>query len=169
MHASESHLPKKSTAQQQAMRVLVIDDEKNVAELVAAILRSADFVTETAFTCHDALEKAIASSFDIIIVDILLPDGDGAELIRNLKGLRPEAAFVAMTGSNSKEMEQRVREERVVYYLIKPFEYRELLDVCNHIMQRKMKERNSTGLGLKKRLIKGIARHFTDCDKGEGS
>lgn len=161
MFASQSYLHQGPTAPQQSMRVLVVDDEKNIAELVAAILRSADYVTETAFTCRGALEKATATVFDIFIVDILLPDGDGATLINNLKDVCPDAAFVAMTGSNSKEMEERVREQRVVYYLIKPFEYQELLDVCNHIMKRKIKERNRTGLSLHKSIIKGISKCFT--------
>jgi len=164
MHALKSHPDQKSVEQHDPLRVLVIDDEENVAGLIAAILSSAGFTTETALTCHEALAKAAASRFDIVIADILLPDGDGAVLINELKDLCPEAAFVAMTGSNSKEMEQRVREQRVVYYLIKPFEYRELLEVFNHIQKRRKKEEIETGLSLNKKFFKGMSRFFIRWD-----
>ncbi|MBU4262340.1 MAG: response regulator [Proteobacteria bacterium] len=164
MHALKSPLDQRAAEQHDPLRVLVIDDEENVAGLIAAILTSAGFVTETAFTCHDALAKAAASRFDIVIADILLPDGDGAVLINELKELCPDAAFVAMTGSNSKEMEQRVREQRVVYYLIKPFEYRELLEVFNHIQKRMKKEENKTRLSLNKNFFKGMSRFFIRWD-----
>ena len=59
------------------MKILLVEDERILAESIAAHLGSEAFVVETVYSFHDAIEKVNLYSYDCVIVDINLPDGNG--------------------------------------------------------------------------------------------
>ena len=84
--------------------LLVVDDEPFLREAVAASLRFLGFGVTTAETAADALRLARDQAFDLMILDVMLPDGDGFEAVRRLRpphparrGLLPAAAARVVT------------------------------------------------------------------------
>ena len=86
-------------------RVLAIDDDPGVLELIAAILEERGLEVDTARTSQVALRRARQSSYDLIILDLILPDADGIILHGKLKKLSPgiEGRTIFMTGFTSQE------------------------------------------------------------------
>jgi two-component system OmpR family response regulator len=66
-------------------RILVVDDEASIVDSVATVLRYEGNDVDVSYTGRDALEKAQEKSFDLIILDVMLPDIDGLEVTRRLR------------------------------------------------------------------------------------
>ena len=86
-------------------RILVIDDDPGVLDLVATILEEEGFTVETAGTSDVALRKAQGHDYDLVLLDLMLPDSDGVILHGKLKKLSPgiELRTIFMTGFTSQE------------------------------------------------------------------
>jgi DNA-binding NarL/FixJ family response regulator len=82
----------------EALRVLVVEDQPTIREAIAATLaREPGFTVHQAGSLIDA--RAKLSGVDLAILDLGLPDGDGAELIQELKALNPQAQAIVLTSS----------------------------------------------------------------------
>jgi len=122
------------------MRVLIVEDDISTAESISEIIRKREFRSETAKTGQDAVERIKRKRFDLVILDIFLPDCKGHELIPQFKELWPGIGIVAMTGNNSRELELKVRNQGINYYMIKPFRLEEVTGVLDYISKKKRKE-----------------------------
>ncbi len=91
---------------------------------------------ERAGTGKDALKIAGSSNFDLVLLDIFLPDIKGYELIPELKKIWLEPKIIAVTGSNSRELELKVRNQGVIYYMIKPVDIKYLETIINYISDK---------------------------------
>jgi CheY-like chemotaxis protein len=80
-----------------ALRVLVIDDNLNLAENIAEILELDGYLTEVAGSADEALAKAFPSKPDVVVTDYRLPDASGANLVRRLRevGIFPRAVVIS--------------------------------------------------------------------------
>ncbi len=96
-------------------------------------------LAETAGSCEEALQKISEIDFDLVLLDVNLSDGDGVEFITKIRKISADSNIVVMTGDSSREMELRAREKGIMYYLIKPFEMKELKSIINHLFIRKFK------------------------------
>ena len=75
-----------------AERLLVVDDEATVRELLSAALRFAGFEVTSAATAGEAVAAATAEPPDLVLLDVMLPDMDGFEVVRRLRERRPGTA-----------------------------------------------------------------------------
>ena len=82
-------------------KVLVIEDERPIAEPLADALRREGFDVHLAATAADGLEAFSAQAPDIVLLDVMLPDGDGRALGRRLRAERPDMALVFLTARDS--------------------------------------------------------------------
>ena len=76
------------------MKILLIEDEKELSKSVEAYLSQENYICETASTYDEAREKINLYSYDCLVVDITLPDGNGLEIIRELKQNHIEAGII---------------------------------------------------------------------------
>ncbi len=115
-------------------RILVVDDEKPVREAVGLLLRSEGFRVVVAECGHTAVGAIEAFTFDVVIVDIVMPGIDGLETIPILRHDAPDTSIIAMSGyaAGSGLAEDdffRVAMERgATCCLAKPFTREQLLD-----------------------------------------
>ncbi len=119
-----------------AARVLVVDDEPNIAFLVSSALRLEGFDVATAASTTEALEQARSYRPDLLVLDVLLPDGDGFELLERLRAHGNTAAVIFLTARDAPE--DRVRGLTIGGddYVVKPFSVEELLARVRIILRR---------------------------------
>ena len=108
-------------------RILVVDDEIAIRELVARKLTSWGDECATAADVTMAQEMIARSDFDLILLDILLPDGSGLELLNQLRERHPDVAVVMMTGVLDSNTAVTAMQLGAFDYLVKPFDLNELV------------------------------------------
>jgi DNA-binding response OmpR family regulator len=112
------------------MRVLLVEDDPELAELVALGLRNETYAVDVASTCAAAEGLLRANAFDLACFDLGLPDGDGLELIRRLgrePGLARPRRVLALTARDAVEDRVAGLDAGADDYLVKPFHFSELV------------------------------------------
>jgi two-component system OmpR family response regulator len=117
-------------------RLLVVDDEKTILELLAGSLRLAGFEVVTAASGAEALRAAAASRPDLMLLDVMMPDGDGFEVVRRMRSSGPDVPVIFLSARDG------VR-ERVAGlalggddYVTKPFSLDEVLERIRAVLRR---------------------------------
>jgi two-component system OmpR family response regulator len=110
--------------------VLVVEDDPEINELVGAYVQIAGFEYESALNGTQAVEKARATRPALIVLDVMLPDFDGFEVARRLKGESHtrEIPIVMLTALDRDEYRQKGKTAGAVDYLTKPFDPDRLMD-----------------------------------------
>jgi two-component system, OmpR family, response regulator len=109
------------------MRVLVVEDEKRLAELVRRGLGEEDMLADVAPTGEDALWMAEATPYDVIVLDVNLPGLDGFEVLRQLRGDGLRTPVLFLTARDGVEDRIAGLDTGADDYLVKPFDFGELL------------------------------------------
>ncbi|HTA10739.1 MAG TPA: response regulator, partial [Streptosporangiaceae bacterium] len=89
--------PGEVTADSREARLLVVDDEPTILELLSGSLRFAGFDVVTAASGADALRAAAATRPDLILLDVMMPDGDGFEVVRQMRACGPHCPVIFLT------------------------------------------------------------------------
>jgi CheY-like chemotaxis protein len=104
-----------------ALRVLVVDDDRDNADSEALLLRLWGHEARVAYDAADALTQAEAFRPDVVLADLEMPGLDGVRLAERLRQRpRPRPALVAVTGHASPDYQQRCRRAGFHYFLVKP-------------------------------------------------
>lgn len=117
-------------------RVLVVDDEEIIVEMLTMGLNYEGFEVSVARTGYEALEQARSAKPDIVVLDVMLPGIDGVEVCRRLRSMS-DVGILMLTARG--EVEDRVvgLDSGADDYLVKPFTFRELLARVGAILRRK--------------------------------
>lgn len=94
------------------------------------------YKAEWVTTGEMALKRMKEHPFDLILLDIYLPDGPGYQLIQDFKRIKPKVHIITMTGHNSRDLEREVRKQGISYYMIKPFEIDQLRSIVDHLNRK---------------------------------
>jgi len=116
-------------------RVLIVDDNAGLVENLAEILEEAGYQVRGAPSCAAALPAA-AEGFDVALVDLRLPDGDGTALAPRLKALAPDGEVVLLTGFATLESAMAAVRAGACAYLVKPCATQELLVTVEQAMRQ---------------------------------
>jgi two-component system copper resistance phosphate regulon response regulator CusR len=118
------------------MRILVIEDEKKTAAFLAKGLREAGFAVDVAHDGESGLECARANKFDLLIVDIMLPQKDGWKVVSELKADGVRTPILFLTARDSVRDRVKGLELGADDYLVKPFAFSELLARVRSVLRR---------------------------------
>src|SRR3990170_212922 len=88
---------------QAAKTVLVVDDDKAILRTFSRILQRAGYTTETAENGKEALDKIRARSYDAALIDIILGDSNGVDLLPKIGKSSPKTVMIMITGTDSCE------------------------------------------------------------------
>lgn len=109
------------------MRVLVVDDEASIRDLLAKTLALAEYDVDTAADASAALELVRAADYSLLIADLKMPGMDGLTLIRQVRRIRTELPVIIITGFSSESSAIEAVNLGVSGYLRKPFRVPEVL------------------------------------------
>ena len=125
------------------MKLLIIEDEKELAASIASYLKNENYTCEVASNFKQALEKIETSDYECIALDITLPGGSGMQLLKELKNNKKTDGVIIISAKNS--IEDRINGLRLGAddYLVKPFHLSELAARINAIIRRKMYSGNN--------------------------
>ncbi|MBQ6704462.1 MAG: response regulator transcription factor [Opitutales bacterium] len=119
------------------LRLIYVEDNATIRERVAEVLRTNGFSVEEAATAADAQRVFSEENFDLVLLDILLPDGNGLELLRELRRGKNADVPVIILSALGEEIDERVSglEAGANDYLAKPFSIRELIARIRAVMR----------------------------------
>ena len=115
----------------------VIDDEPVIHDVLAQILTSEGYEVEISASGEEALEKFPSQSFDVILLDLLMPGMDGIEVLRRIKKVDPLAAVIIITAYGSVESAISAMKIGALDYVQKPFKHDDLLLAIEKAVERK--------------------------------
>src|SRR5213592_2154068 len=121
-----------------ASRILIVEDDPDIAELVARYLDKAGFITDRAATGRDALTSVAARPPDLLVLDLMLPHVDGLEVCRAVRANEATAALpIIMLTARAEESERIVGLELGADdYVAKPFSPNELVARVRALLRR---------------------------------
>ena len=113
---------------QEKLRILVVDDDKGITQSLSILLESEGYKTDVAYTVKDAIEKSYENDYNLAILDIKLPDGEGTSLLKTLQEISPKTMKIMLTGYPMLENAVNSLNDGAVAYLIKPVDVEKLLE-----------------------------------------
>lgn len=119
------------------MKILIVEDEKALLDNMLAYLSRSDMVCEAACGFREAEDKLAAFSYDILVLDIMLPDGNGLDILRQVKKSQPEAGVLIISAKNALDDRITGLELGADDYLTKPFHLPELNARLKAIFRRR--------------------------------
>ena len=116
--------------------ILIVDDVRSMRKMVASVLESAGYRVEEAGDGVEALERAKAHKFDLVVTDHNMPRMDGVTLVRSLREL-PEyddVALIVLSTEAGPELKARGREAGATGWMVKPFDPAKMLEVVGQFV-----------------------------------
>ncbi|MBL4719853.1 MAG: response regulator transcription factor [Alphaproteobacteria bacterium] len=126
------------------MRVLLVEDDKATAESISLMLRSENFIVDATDLGEDGLEIGKIYDYDIIILDLMLPDIDGYEVLRRFRNARVETPVLILSGLDAPDDKVKGFGVGADDYLTKPFHKAELVARIQAIIRRSKGHAQST-------------------------
>ena len=117
--------------------ILVVDDESSITGALELHFRDHGYDVNTAFTAEEAETLLARRWFDLIFLDLRLPDADGIGLLAHIKQIAPETEVVLMTAHGSLEVTIEAIKRGAFYYLEKPFTFDQVLILAQRALQFK--------------------------------
>ncbi len=118
------------------MKILIVEDEKDLVDVTCKYLKNEDFVCEFAYNFFDAEDKLIAYNYDIVILDINLPDGSGMDLLKIIKKQSPSTGVLIVSARNSLDDKLKGLDLGADDYITKPFHLAELNSRIKSLIRR---------------------------------
>lgn len=119
------------------MRILLVEDDRNLADLVRTGLEEQDCRVTVAHTFEKGRIQAVLGSFDVIVLDVMLPGGSGFDLCAHLRKRQIATPILMLTARNSVDDRVSGLESGADDYLAKPFAFRELVARLRALSRRK--------------------------------
>jgi len=121
----------------------IIDDEPIIHEILGQLLTSEGYEVELSSSGEEALEKHSGNTFDLILLDLLMPEMDGIEVLKRLKKIDPQTLIIIITAYASVESAISAMKMGAYDYIQKPFKHDELLmTIKRAIEHKKLQEEN---------------------------
>ena len=142
------------------MRTLVVEDEKHLNRMISEAILDEGYSVDSCFNALEALELCECAQYDVIVLDIMMPKMDGFEFVRRIRENGCKTPVVYLTSRDSVSDKVRGLESGGDYYMVKPFDFRELIAVI-HVMARKSGDNHSNVYELADLMVDISAKQVT--------
>jgi two-component system copper resistance phosphate regulon response regulator CusR len=119
------------------MRILVVEDDPDMSRFIARGLSEQSYAVDVAATGNAAIEAAATATYDVIILDAMIPPPDGFEVCRQLRAEGNEASILMLTARDALADRIEGLDSGADDYLVKPFEFAELLARLRALLRRR--------------------------------
>ena len=119
------------------MKILIVEDEKELAQDIVKYLSGQSYVCEVAENYNQATDKITVYQYDCILLDLMLPDGNGLALLEQLKRENKQDGVIIISAKNSIEDKVKGLQIGADDYLAKPFHHSELSARIHSLIRRK--------------------------------
>jgi two-component system, sensor histidine kinase and response regulator len=123
-------------------KILIVDDEEGIQKGCRRVLAEHGFHLEAASTIKEGLQKFQDSSFDLVLLDVMLPDGKGIDIIPRLHESDPDLVCVVMTGYATVELAVQAMKAGAYNFITKPFSADLLLLAVNQGLEKRQLSRD---------------------------
>src|SRR6478735_10707426 len=118
------------------MRILLVEDEQDAARMLAKGLREQSYAVDIAADGSEALEKAAVNSYDLLLLDVMLPEVDGFDVCRRLRHEGSSVPILLLTARGGVDDRIAGLDCGADDYLAKPFDFGELLARIRALLRR---------------------------------
>lgn len=129
------------------MKILIIEDERVLADSLRLMLTSKGFEAECVYDGESGEQYAMLNIYDLIILDIMLPKQNGYQLARRIRERKNHVPILMLTARSDIEDKVRGLDSGADYYLTKPFDSRELIACVNALLRRQGSQVNELTFG----------------------
>jgi len=133
-------------------KILIIDDEASICNGCRLALSEHGYSIDTSLTGKDGLDSILKNPYDILLLDLKLPDMDGMEILKTVRREKPEVYIIMMTGYSTVATAVEAMKRGAFDYLSKPFPSDELVLTVEKAIQKKQLEEEN--LSLRKELFR---------------
>jgi two-component system OmpR family response regulator len=123
------------------MRILVVEDETKLAALLRRGLQEENYAVDIAGTAEDAVWMGTETAYDAVILDVMLPDGNGFDVLRRMRAAKRWAPVIMLTAKDAVADRVTGLDSGADDYLTKPFSFDELLARIRALLRRGARER----------------------------
>ncbi len=134
--------------------ILLVDDDQDLSEFLVELLVKDGYKVSAVTNINDSIDKLKNDIFDVVLLDLKLPDLDGTEGISEIKRVSPHSSVIIITGYPSVESAVSTMKDGAIDYLKKPFKNEELLAIIQNNVNLEIKENILTKLGEKIKAIR---------------
>jgi len=118
------------------MRILVIEDEKKVANFIKKGLEEEHYAVDTAFDGEEGLYMAEVNEYDVIVLDLMIPKIEGLEVLKRIRGKKNNVPILVLTAKNTVEDTVKGLDAGCDDYMTKPFAFMEFLARIRALLRR---------------------------------
>ena len=119
------------------MNLLIVDDEASLRDFLTIVFEEEGWRVESAASIADARAAIAKSEPELVLCDLMLPDGSGIDLLRDIKAQHPALAFIMITAYTSTKSAVEALKAGAFDYIAKPFDIDELRIIVRNAMERK--------------------------------
>jgi DNA-binding response OmpR family regulator len=119
------------------IKVLVVDDDEVISQNLKRLLEKAGYLSDTAYSGEEALKKINANYYDLALIDLLLPDMDGLQLLMEVKRISPITAIIIITAFGTIPNAVEAIKRGAADYITKPFRIDELLSTIKKVIEER--------------------------------
>ena len=122
-------------------RILVVDDDESIRNTVKTILEDEGYIVDSAATGKEAIKRTEETLYNVVLLDIRLPDIEGVELLKLIKDAVPRTRKIMVTGYPSMQNAVAALNKNADAYLIKPVDIEKLLSIVKEQLQLQENEK----------------------------
>jgi DNA-binding NtrC family response regulator len=120
-----------------AHKVLIIDDDEKLLKILSESLEKEEFIVSTATTAGEGLERFKEIDFDVVLVDLVLPDMDGIELLKTIRNIDSDFPVIMITGHASIDLAVKAMRMGAFYFIEKPASTKAILEILKRAIEQK--------------------------------
>ena len=122
-------------------RILIVDDDESIREVLTAILRDEGYIVEAVDTGEKAIQATQQKFYNLVLIDIRLPDMEGTKLLTKMKDTVPKMVKIIITGYPTLQNAIEAVNKGADGYIVKPINIEETLKIIREHLKKQEEER----------------------------